>query len=297
MKQHDGYRILDLETYYRKDIYRRFTQVARSSVSITHRIDVTDLVAHSRRSGTKFYINFLYLLAKVLNSREDYRMGYLWQTDQVVIYDRINPCQYVFHEDTETCTPVYTEYNPDNADMQKEAANWTYLTKKVTSKQDLVDIKSNVKNSQFAQPLFEFSGACSGCGETPYVKLISQLFGDREIIANATGCSSIYSASIPSTPYTTNAKGQGPAFDNSLFEDFCEFGLGMVLGNKKMKERVVQLLNKMIESDKASEEYKEAAREWIAGKDDAEASKAAAAKLKPLTPSPSAVCASTGSTP
>ena len=113
MKQHDGYRILDLETYYRKDIYRRFTQVARSSVSITHRIDVTDLVEHSHRSGTKFYINFLYLLAKVLNSREDYRMGYLWQTDQVVIYDRINPCQYVFHEDTETCTPVYTEYTPD----------------------------------------------------------------------------------------------------------------------------------------------------------------------------------------
>ena len=112
MEQH-GYRILDLETYYRKDIYRRFTQVARSSVSITHRIDVTDLVEHSQRSGTKFYINFLYLLAKVLNSREDYRMGYLWQTDQVVIYDRINPCQYVFHEDTETCTPVYTEYNPD----------------------------------------------------------------------------------------------------------------------------------------------------------------------------------------
>ena len=112
MEQH-GYRILDLETYYRKYIYRRFTQVARSSVSITHRIDVTDLVEHSHRSGTKFYINFLYLLAKVLNSREDYRMGYLWQTDQVVIYDRINPCQYVFHEDTETCTPVYTEYNPD----------------------------------------------------------------------------------------------------------------------------------------------------------------------------------------
>ena len=111
--EQQGYRILDLETYYRKDIYRRFTQVARSSVSITHRIDVTDLVEHSHRSGTKFYINFLYLLAKVLNSREDYRMGYLWQTDQVVIYDRINPCQYVFHEDTETCTPVYTEYNPD----------------------------------------------------------------------------------------------------------------------------------------------------------------------------------------
>jgi len=173
-------------------------------------------------------------------------------------------------------------FNPDTQEMKDEAANWEYLTKKVTSKQDLVDIKLNVKNSQFAQPLFEFSGACSGCGETPYVKLISQLFGDREIIANATGCSSIYSASIPSTPYTTNAKGQGPAFDNSLFEDFCEFGLGMVLGNKKMKERIVKLLNEMIESDKVSEEYKEAAREWIAGKDDADASKAAAAKLKPL---------------
>ena len=172
-------------------------------------------------------------------------------------------------------------FNPDAEAMKAEAANWEYLVKKVTSKQDLVDIKSNVKNSQFAQPLFEFSGACSGCGETPYVKLISQLFGDRQMIANATGCSSIYSASIPSTPYCTNAKGQGPAFDNSLFEDFCEFGLGMVLGNKKMKERIVMLLNQMIESPKASEEYKEAARQWIAAKDDAEGSKAAAAVLKP----------------
>ncbi|WP_288172678.1 pyruvate:ferredoxin (flavodoxin) oxidoreductase, partial [Prevotella sp. CAG:255] len=130
-----------------------------------------------------------------------------------------------------------------------EAARWDYLVNKVSSKQDLVDIKSNVKNSQFAKPLFEFSGACSGCGETPYVKLISQLFGDREMIANATGCSSIYSASIPSTPYCKNEKGQGPAFDNSLFEDFCEFGMGMVLGNKKMKERVTVLLNEAISKE------------------------------------------------
>ena len=173
-------------------------------------------------------------------------------------------------------------FNPDAEEMKQEAANWDKLVKDVKSKQDLVDIKSNVKNSQFAQPLFEFSGACSGCGETPYVKLISQLFGDREMIANATGCSSIYSASIPSTPYCTNDKGQGPAFDNSLFEDFCEFGLGMVMGNKKMKERIVMLLNQVLDSDKASEEYKEAAREWIAAKDDADASKVAAAKLKPL---------------
>ena len=163
-----------------------------------------------------------------------------------------------------------------------EAARWDYLVNKVSSKQDLVDIKSNVKNSQFAKPLFEFSGACSGCGETPYVKLISQLFGDREMIANAPGCSSIYSASIPSTPYCKNEKGQGPAFDNSLFEDFCEFGMGMVLGNKKMKERVTVLLNEAISKEDTPAEFKAAAQEWIGAQDDAEASKAAAAKLKPM---------------
>ena len=93
-----------------------------------------------------------------------------------------------------------------------QAANWEYCAKNVKSKQHLVDIKANVKNSQFATPLFEFSGACSGCGETPYVKLISQLFGDREMVANATGCSSIYSGSVPSTPYTKNEKGHGTAW-------------------------------------------------------------------------------------
>ena len=171
-------------------------------------------------------------------------------------------------------------FNPDAEDMKKEAENWEKLVKDVTSKQDLVDIKSNVKNSQFAQPLFEFSGACSGCGETPYVKLVSQLFGDREMIANATGCSSIYSASIPSTPYTKNAKGQGPAFDNSLFEDFCEFGMGMVLGNKKMKERVVLLLQEACEKCDITPEYKALAEEWIANKEDAEKTKEIAPKLR-----------------
>ena len=171
-------------------------------------------------------------------------------------------------------------FNPDAEAMKAEAANWEYLVKKVTSKQDLVDIKSNVKNSQFAQPLFEFTGACSGCGETPYVKLISQLFGDRQMIANATGCSSIYSASIPSTPYTTNEKGQGPAFNNSLFEDFCEFGLGMTMGNKKMKERVAILLGEIIASENAPAEYKALAQEWIDNKEDAEKTKEIAPKLK-----------------
>ena len=163
-----------------------------------------------------------------------------------------------------------------------EAPNWEYCVKNVKSKQDLVDVKSNVKNSQFAQPLFEFSGACAGCGETPYVKLISQLFGDREIVANATGCSSIYSGSIPSTPYTTNAKGQGPAWANSLFEDFCEFGLGMALANKKMRARIEELLKGAIAADETPADFKAAAQEWLEGKDDADASKAAAEKLVPM---------------
>ena len=173
-------------------------------------------------------------------------------------------------------------FNPDAPDMVQEAKNWDKLVKDVTSKQDLVDVKSNVKNSQFAQPLFEFSGACSGCGETPYVKLVSQLFGDREMIANATGCSSIYSASIPSTPYTTNAKGQGPAFDNSLFEDFCEFGMGMVLGNKKMKERVTMLLGEATANEECPAEFKALAEEWIEKQNDAEETKRLAALLKPF---------------
>ena len=163
-----------------------------------------------------------------------------------------------------------------------EAANWDYCVKNVATKQHLVDVKLNPKNSQFAQPLFEFSGACSGCGETPYVKLISQLFGDRQMIANATGCSSIYSGSIPSTPYTKNAKGQGPAWANSLFEDFCEFGMGMVLANKKMRARIQELLEGAIADAQTPADFKEAAQAWIEGKDDADASRAAADRLTPL---------------
>jgi pyruvate-ferredoxin/flavodoxin oxidoreductase len=155
----------------------------------------------------------------------------------------------------------------------QEAENWKYCVEKVTSKQDLVDISSNVKNSQFATPLFEFSGACSGCGETPYVKLISQLFGDREIVANATGCSSIYSGSVPSTPYTKNAKGQGPAWANSLFEDFCEFGLGMAIANKKMKQRLTRLMTEAQDCACCSDELKGLMKEWIEKQNDAAATK------------------------
>ena len=145
---------------------------------------------------------------------------------------------------------------------------WDYCVANVTSKQELIDIKSNVKNSQFATPLFEFSGACSGCGETPYVKLISQLFGDREMVANATGCSSIYSASVPSSPYTVNEKGHGPAWANSLFEDFCEFGLGMTIADEKMRNRVTGYVKEAIECDKVSADVKALYQEWLDNKED-----------------------------
>ena len=159
---------------------------------------------------------------------------------------------------------------------------WDYCVANVKSKQHLVDIKANVKNSQFATPLFEFSGACSGCGETPYVKLISQLFGDREMVANATGCSSIYSGSVPSTPYTTNEKGHGPAWANSLFEDFCEFGLGMTLAHNKMVSRIQHIMEEVVASADVPADFKAACEEWLAGKDDAAASRAAADKLIPM---------------
>ncbi len=161
-----------------------------------------------------------------------------------------------------------------------EADNWTYCAENVKTKQHLVDIKSNVKNSQFATPLFEFSGACSGCGETPYVKLISQLFGDREMVANATGCSSIYSGSVPSTPYTTNENGHGPAWANSLFEDFCEFGLGMELANEKMRARIVKLFNEILAADNASPEAKEVLKAWIENMYDADKTKELAPQVK-----------------
>ena len=150
-----------------------------------------------------------------------------------------------------------------------EAQNWAYCTDNVKSKQHLVDIQSNVKNSQFATPLFEFSGACSGCGETPYLKLISQLFGDREIVANATGCTSIYSGSVPSTPYTTNAQGHGPAWSNSLFEDFCEYGLGMQIAHRKIRERLAALFTKALSCTCCTEEMKTMFQEWLDNQNDA----------------------------
>ena len=109
-----NYKIIDRKNYYRKGVFRHFSEDCKCSTSMTARIDVTGLVSYSRKTRTKFYLNFLYILSKVMNSREDYRMGYLWQTDELICYDVINPTQYVFHDDTETCTPVYTEYSEED---------------------------------------------------------------------------------------------------------------------------------------------------------------------------------------
>lgn len=107
------YKIIDKEQYYRKGVFRHFSEDCKCSVSMTARIDVTDLVSFSKSTNSKFYINFLYILCKVLNSRDDYKMGYIWQTEELICYNKINPTQYIFHEDTETCTPVYSEYYED----------------------------------------------------------------------------------------------------------------------------------------------------------------------------------------
>lgn len=170
--------------------------------------------------------------------------------------------------------PIEGEYD--------EQDNWDFMVKEVKSKQHLVDIKANVKNSQFATPLFEFSGACAGCGETPYIKLISQLFGDRQMIANATGCTSIYSGSAPSTPYTTNEKGHGPAWANSLFEDNAEYGLGMRLATVKMRERLVRLMTEAQTCSCCSDELKALFSEWIEKKEDTDASIELAGKIRPM---------------
>ena len=161
-----------------------------------------------------------------------------------------------------------------------QVPNWNYCVDHVKTKQHLVDTKANAKNSQFATPLFEFSGACAGCGETPYVKLVTQLYGDREMVANATGCSSIYSGSVPSTPYTKNDMGRGPAWANSLFEDFCEFGLGMELANEKMRERIVKLFKQAIENEHTPAEAKELMQAWIDNMFDADKTKELAPQLE-----------------
>ena len=150
------------------------------------------------------------------------------------------------------------------ATQEKNQSVFDYAVdpKKVAPKANPVK-KETVKGSQFEQPLLEFSGACAGCGETPYAKLITQLFGDRMMIANATGCSSIWGASAPAMPYTTNAQGHGPAWANSLFEDNAEFGLGMFLGTKAVRETLAADVAKAIEESHGSAALQEAMTEWL----------------------------------
>ncbi len=166
--------------------------------------------------------------------------------------------------------------------QMNQAEKWEYMTKKVGYKK-VVDTTKNVKNSQFAQPLFEFSGACAGCGETPYIKTITQLFGDKMMVANATGCTSIYSGSAPSTPYCTNEKGHGPAWANSLFEDNAEFGLGMHIGAEKLRDKVEAKMREMMaECDCCSEDLKAAMQEWIDSRYSTSKSAEASEKLVPM---------------
>lgn len=163
-----------------------------------------------------------------------------------------------------------------------EQNNWDFMVANVTSKAHLVDVKQNVKNSQFATPLFEFSGACSGCGETPYVKLVTQLYGDRMLIANATGCSSIYGGSAPATPYTTNEEGKGPAWANSLFEDNAEFGLGFALANITMRDRIEKLMKQAIALEGTSTSTKELFQSWIDNKSEADKTKELYKEILPV---------------
>ncbi len=168
---------------------------------------------------------------------------------------------------------------PLDESIKQDAQNWEYAE---NLKETSAPIKSvSVKNSQFKKPLFEFSGACAGCGETPYVKLMTQLFGDRMLVANATGCSSIYGGSAPTCPYTVNDKGHGPAWANSLFEDNAEFGYGMHLAYETRRGVLTNTIKELL-SLGVSEEFAAALNAWLEGKENAEQSKAATQQILAL---------------
>jgi len=170
----------------------------------------------------------------------------------------------------------------ESLDSQMDQDNlWNIISKSVIYKDTIVPKEQNVKNSQFAQPLFEFSGSCAGCGETPYIKLVTQLYGDRMMVANATGCSSIYGGSAPSTPYTVDAQGRGPAWGNSLFEDNAEYGFGIATGVSKLRSRIADRMQLIISGD-YSADLKEACAAWLAAMNDASGSKIATEKVLPL---------------
>ena len=166
--------------------------------------------------------------------------------------------------------------------QEAEQANFDYLNAHVGYKDNVQPKTGNIKNAQFAQPLFEFSGACAGCGETPYIKTITQLFGDHMMVANATGCSSIYGASFPAAPYCKDANGHGPAWANSLFEDFCEFGLGMKLGSDRARMTVAKLMEQGLSCSCCTDEMKALFTKWLENKNDAKVTREVADALVPL---------------
>ncbi len=165
-------------------------------------------------------------------------------------------------------------------EIEAENDNWEFAMT-LTEKPDLMD-RFTVKGSQFIRPLLEFNGACPGCGETPYIRLLTQLFGERMMIANATGCSSIWGASAPSIAYTTNANGRGPAWANSLFEDNAEYGYGMYLGVRQIRERLGSLIRQALNDDSTENALKEAFAEWLDSFDDGARSQTAAEKIRQL---------------
>ena len=162
-------------------------------------------------------------------------------------------------------------------EIKRQKDNWEYAVNNISYKDNLMS-KNNLKGSQFAKPLLEFHGACAGCGETAYLKLATQLFGDRMMIANATGCSSIWGASAPSIPYTTTKEGKGPSWANSLFEDNAEFGLGMYTAVKQIREKLCDLMEKAIEKNDNAE-LNSLFQSWIENMEDGEKSKAISIQL------------------
>ena len=176
----------------------------------------------------------------------------------------------------ECCPSKVKALKMENAASQKcERANWDYALS--LSPKEVPNAAATVRDSQYLQPLFEFSGACAGCGETAYIKLVTQLFGDRMIVANATGCSSIYGGSAPTVPYTTNEKGQGPAWANSLFEDNAEFGFGIAVAGIQRRNHLANVVRSVAE--KLDDTGKQLCEDWLANKDDAAGSRAAGEKL------------------
>ena len=192
----------------------------------------------------------------------------------------VNQCPGKKGEKALTMVPV------DDVIKTGEDKTANYFFDNVTYKTDLVDVTANAKNSQFAQPLFEFNGACPGCGETPYIKLITQLFGDRMLVANATGCSSIYSGSYPSTPFTTNKEGHGPAWANSLFEDNAEFGFGMRMATETLRHRLGMLMEEYNAKEDAKEEIKAVFTEWLENRTSGEITKKVAKEAEKFLVNP-----------